>query len=207
MDNKTRLHYLEAMGIDVWISRNKITQPKSLVNEQPVAESQSHELSHTKTPTVYDFGNQNADWMIVAEISEQNESLNSDPFAGQEGKLLIEMVRAIGLEKDAVYIAMLLKSTSTHNKIAKAEGIISCFDYLQQQINQVNPKIIVAFGPLAAKILLDTNTSLENLRGISHTLLNTPVVVVYHPHYLLQSLSEKRKAWQDLQFAIKQINQ
>ena len=225
MNNSTRLQYLEAMGIDVWISRQSTQVEYQLVADtdvQPikqaekpseaddwavlqkqVAECQRCELCNTRTQTVFGAGNKNADWMFIGEAPGQNEDLEGMPFVGQAGTLLTEMIRAIGLERDSVYIANILKCRPPNNRDPKVEEVKACHDYLQQQITLIKPKIILAVGRIAAQTLLETSEPLSKLRGRPHQLMGIPLVVVYHPAYLLRSLLEKRKAWQDLQMAIK----
>ena len=226
MDNSTRLQYLEAMGIDVWVSREstQVEVPQFIdeasysvieqaekqpevddwaVLQKQVAECQRCDLCHTRTQTVFGAGNKNADWMLIGEAPGQNEDLEGKPFVGQAGLLLTEMIRAIGLERDSVYIANILKCRLPDNRDPKVEEVKACHDYLQQQITLIKPKIILAVGRIAAQTLLETSDPLSKLRGRPHLLMGIPLVVVYHPAYLLRSLLEKRKAWQDLQMAIK----
>lgn len=226
MDNLTRLQYLEAMGIDVWIPR-KVEQVEEhkLVDEARLGETEQSDsglanwkdlqkevadcrlctLCETRTQTVFGAGNQNADWMLIGEAPGQKEDFQGEPFVGPAGKLLTEMVRAIGLERNTVYIANIIKCRPPNNRDPKVEEIITCNAYLQRQIKLVEPKIILAVGRVAAQTLLGSDEPLSKLRGIPHQLSGIPLVVVYHPAYLLRSLLEKRKAWQDLQLAMKQI--
>ncbi len=226
MDNVSRLNYLEAMGIDVWVSRknpsvdyqqaadetgfqigdtcDSIVTKWSILEKQ-VSECQKCSLYNSRTQTVFGSGNINADWMLIGEAPGQNEDLEGKPFVGPAGKLLTEMLRAIGLERDAVYIANILKCRPPNNRDPQSEEVASCNEYLQRQISLVQPKIILAVGRIAAQTLLKTNESLGKLRARVHQLNDIPLVVMYHPAYLLRSLSEKRKAWQDLQLAMKLI--
>jgi DNA polymerase len=227
MDNATRLQYLQAMGIEVWVSRNEapvediqpIAEIDSQIEEQveitdaipddwsvlqqEVAKCQRCDLHKTRTQTVFGAGNLSADWMFIGEAPGQNEDLEGKPFVGQAGTLLTEMIRAIGLQRDEVYIANILKCSPPDNRDPRVEEINTCKNYLQQQIEWVQPKIILAVGRIAAQTILETKEPLSKLRGIVHQLENIPLVVVYHPAYLLRSLPEKRKAWQDLQLAMK----
>jgi len=225
MDNSTRLQYLEAMGIDVWVSRNQpaveLSQPVELnvsgsADSQPeatndawaelqnqVVDCQKCSLSETRKQTVFGEGNVNADWMLIGEAPGQNEELEGKPFLGQPGFLLTEMLRAIGLQRESVFITNVVKCSPPNNRDPKVDELKSCDDYLQQQITLVNPKIILAVGRVAAQRLLGTKQALSDLRGVPHQVKGIPVIVVYHPAYLLRSLLEKRKAWQDLQLAMK----
>ena len=230
MDNSTRLQYLEAMGIDVWVSRKGtrvdelqtvdetesqlIEQSNNLLEsdaeswvvlQKQVAECKQCSLCNTRTQTVFGSGNQNADWLFIGEAPGQNEDLEGKPFVGKAGKLLTEMIRALGLDREEVYITNILKCRPPDNRDPKIEEIKTCNGYLQQQVEMVKPKIILAVGRIAAQSLLETNEPLSKLRGVTHQLSGIPLVVVYHPAYLLRSLLEKRKAWQDLQLAMKQM--
>lgn len=219
MDNSIRLQYLEAMGIDVWVSRKGLS-----VGQSPLGDEMDHQfeasidswsflqnqvteckkciLSETRTHTVFGEGDINADWMLVGEAPSQTEDQDDKPFLGQAGFLLTEMLRAIGLQRESVYITNIVKCSPPNNKDPKVEELKSCDDYLQRQIALVKPKIILAVGRIAAQALLNTKQPLSELRGQPHYLNGIPVVVVYHPAYLLRSLLEKRKAWQDLQLAL-----
>lgn len=158
-------------------------------------------LCNTRTQTVFGTGNQQADWMLIGEAPGQQEDEKGEPFVGVAGQLLTEMLRAIGLEREQVYIANILKCRPPSNRDPHIDEIKSCKDYWQRQYQLVQPKIILAVGRIAAQTLLDTTETVGKLRSKVHYYNNTPVIVVYHPAYLLRSLSEKRKAWQDLQLA------
>ena len=227
LDNTRRLQYLEAMGIDVWLPR------ASLQNEQPpspevvtdfadpeaqvsaikdwdvlqaeVANCTKCALCATRTQTVFGSGNKQADWMLVGEAPGQHEDEQGLPFVGNAGLLLTEMLRAIGLTREEVFITNILKCRPPNNRDPLAGEVESCNEYLQRQHKLIQPKIILAIGRIAAQTLLKTDEPLAKLRGKVHTLNNTPVVVVYHPAYLLRSLSEKRKAWLDLQLALQTV--
>lgn len=225
MGNALRLQYLEAMGIDVWLPRASVQceQPLSpevfIDNTEPetstadswdelqreVANCTKCVLCTTRTQTVFGSGNKQADWMLVGEAPGQHEDEQGLPFVGKAGLLLTEMLRAIGLTREEVFISNILKCRPPNNRDPHSDEVESCNDYLQRQQKLIQPKIILAVGRIAAQTLLKTDETLTRLRGKVHTFNGTPVVVVYHPAYLLRSLSEKRKAWQDLQFAIKTV--
>lgn len=225
MDNSLRLQYLEAMGIDVWLPRASAhsEQPPSSPevvtdNAEPetttdqwdrlqaeVANCTKCALCATRTQTVFGSGNKQAEWMLVGEAPGQYEDEQGQPFVGNAGLLLTEMLRAIGLTREEVFITNILKCRPPNNRDPHADEVECCNDYLQRQQQLIHPKIIVAVGRIAAQTLLKTDEPLARLRGKVHTFNNTPVVVVYHPAYLLRSLSEKRKAWLDIKLAIQTV--
>ncbi|MDD5461761.1 MAG: uracil-DNA glycosylase [Methylococcales bacterium] len=223
MDNDLRLQYLEAMGIDVWLTRTSTHSEPSLLSEvvndsaEPetaaladrwdalqaeVANCTKCALCTTRTQTVFGSGNKQADWMLIGEAPGQHEDERGLPFVGNAGLLLTEMLRAIGLNREEVFITNILKCRPPNNRDPRADEAESCNVYLQRQQKLIQPKIILAIGRIAAQTLLKTDEPLSRLRGKIHTFNNTPVVVVYHPAYLLRSLTEKRKAWQDLIYAV-----
>ncbi|MDD1643272.1 MAG: uracil-DNA glycosylase [Methylococcaceae bacterium] len=227
MDNILRLQYLEAMGISVWVPRasgfrEQLQSSEALIDnavpeasvsatdnwdelQAEVASCTKCSLCATRTQTVFGSGNKHADWMLVGEAPGQHEDEQGQPFVGKAGLLLTEMLRAIGLAREEVFITNILKCRPPNNRDPLAGEVESCNDYLQRQQKLIQPKIILAVGRIAAQTLLKTDEPLARLRGKVHTFNNTPVVVVYHPAYLLRSLSEKRKAWLDLQLAIQTV--
>ena len=220
MDNATRLQYLEAMGIEVWVSRASAAQEQAPApdviaeNAQPepvdswdalqaeVAPCTKCELCKSRTQTVFGSGNKNADWMIIGEGPGQNEDQQGLPFVGKAGLLLTEMLRTIGLDREEVFIANIVKCRPPANRDPKPIEIETCKPYLLRQIALLKPKIIVVLGRVAAQALLNTDEPIGKLRGKIHALNDTPVVVVYHPAYLLRSMLDKRKAWEDLKLAL-----
>lgn len=222
----TRLQYLDAMGVCVWQSRfmpnsaPDLIQPiQTVVEDVPVAPEipppdsweklreqvsscQLCTLCTTRTQTVFGEGNLNADWFFVGEAPGENEDLQGKPFVGEAGQLLTQMLRAMSLTREEVFIANILKCRPPQNRDPHVDEIAHCRDYLRRQMALVKPKIIIAVGRIAAQTLLETHTTIGKLRGQVHHLENTPLIAIYHPSYLLRSLTEKRKAWQDLQFAL-----
>jgi len=229
LDNALRLQYLEAMGIDVWLPRASVHSEQPLSSEvvtdnaEPettasttdnwnelqaeVANCTKCTLCKTRTQTVFGAGNKQADWMLVGEAPGQHEDEQGLPFVGNAGLLLTEMLRAIGLTREEVFITNILKCRPPNNRDPHADEVESCNEYLQRQQKLIRPKIILAIGRIAAQTLLKTDEPLARLRGKVHTFNNTPVVVVYHPAYLLRSLPEKRKAWLDLQLAMQTVEE
>lgn len=161
-------------------------------------------LHATRTQGVVGVGNPRAEWMVIGEAPGAEEDRRGEPFVGRAGQLLDAMLRAIGLDRTQnVYIANVLKSRPPNNRDPRPEEVAACLPYLQRQIELVKPRLLLAVGRIAAQNLLGTEESLSRLRGRVHSFgeLNTPLVVTYHPAYLLRNPADKRKAWEDLKFA------
>jgi DNA polymerase len=164
-------------------------------------------LCQTRTKTVFGTGDRRARWMFIGEAPGADEDRQGEPFVGRAGQLLTSMIRAIGLRREDVYIANVVKCRPPGNRDPKPEEVAQCRGYLERQIELVEPAIVVAVGRIAAQNLLATEVPLARLRGRLHALgpRGWPVVVTYHPAYLLRSPGEKRKVWQDLLFARQQL--
>ncbi len=217
MNNEsTRLAYLQALEIDVWQPRSCIAvddkfdsvdaTPNDIATltwddiQQRVKNCQACRLHETRTNTVFGIGNANADWMVIGEAPGQEEDRKGEPFVGRAGKLLDEMLRALGLDRESVFIANTLKCRPPNNRDPSQDEAAACRGFLQRQIELVEPKVVLAVGRIAAQNLLQSDAPLGKLRGQRHFLKDgtSPLVVTYHPAYLLRSPSQKSKAWQDL---------
>ena len=166
-----------------------------------VARCTACELHATRTQTVFGTGNRNADWMIVGEAPGADEDRQGEPFVGRAGQLLNNMLRAIGLQREQVYIANVIKCRPPNNRNPHVDEISQCIGYLQRQIALVKPRLILVVGRVAAHGLLKVDTPLGRLRGQVYRFCDTPVVVTYHPAYLLRTPRDKAKSWDDLRFA------
>lgn len=209
-----RRAYLEALEIDVWTPRGESAgddiDAVEIVSQaatadwdglrQQVATCTLCSLHKSRTQTVFGVGNRSADWMIVGEAPGAEEDRRGEPFVGRAGQLLDEMLRAVGLQRDAVFIANILKCRPPNNRDPLVEEASSCRAYLERQIELASPKMILAVGRVAAQHLLGSDAPVGRMRGQKHYLNDgqLPVVVTYHPAYLLRSPSQKRKVWQDL---------
>ena len=164
-----------------------------------VAHCTACKLSATRTQGVLGVGDRNADWLIIGEAPGADEDRVGEPFVGQAGKLLDAMLAAIGLKRgDNVYIANVLKSRPPGNRNPEPDEVAACRPYLLAQIELIQPRLILALGRFAAQSLLDTDEAISRLRGRVHQFQNVPLVVTYHPAYLLRNLSDKARAWEDL---------
>ena len=154
------------------------------------------------TQTVFGVGDEQAEWLFVGEGPGADEDAQGEPFVGQAGKLLDNMLLAIKLKRGKnVYIANIVKCRPPNNRAPERDEIATCLSYLQRQIALIKPKLIVALGKTAATALLGREATLGSLRGTLHDFNGVPLIVTYHPAYLLRSPMEKAKAWQDLCFA------
>ncbi len=214
MDARKR-QCLAAMGIARWVPRGVaeslpdeasetvMEAPGWSELEQRVAACTGCDLHRSRTQTVFGVGDRAARWMIVGEAPGEQEDLRGEPFVGRSGKLLDAMLLAMGLARQDVYIANILKCRPPDNRNPTPEEASHCAPYLRRQMELINPGIILAVGLVAAQRLLDTKLPLARLRGELHSYgdNDTPLVVTYHPAYLLRAPLQKKKAWQDLLLA------
>ncbi len=169
--------------------------------EQAVANCQACALHASRTRPVFGVGSHQADWMIIGEAPGAEEDRLGEPFVGRAGKLLDLMLAAVGLARERVYIANILKSRPPGNRDPKPDEIKACWPYLMRQIELVQPRLLLVMGRIAAQSLLQTDTPVGRLRGRAHQFQGRPLIVTYHPAYLLRSPQQKAKSWQDLQLA------
>jgi uracil-DNA glycosylase family 4 len=155
------------------------------------------------TQTVFGVGDEKADWLFVGEGPGADEDEKGEPFVGQAGKLLDNMLMSIRLKRGSnVYIGNIVKCRPPGNRTPEADEIAACMPYLQRQIELISPRLIVALGKTAATALLHRDATLSSLRGRLHEFQGIPLVVTYHPAYLLRTQADKAKAWQDLCLAV-----
>ena len=160
------------------------------------------------TQTVFGVGDEKAQWMLVGEAPGSEEDRLGEPFVGQAGKLLDNMLASISLARGKnVYIANVLKCRPPGNRNPEPDEVAACSPHLLRQIELIKPKLILAMGRFAAQALLGTDATIASLRGKVHEYAGVPLIVTYHPAYLLRTLPDKAKAWADLVFAAKTINQ
>ena len=165
------------------------------------------DLHKTRKQTVFGIGHHKAEWLIVGEAPGADEDRAGEPFVGLAGQLLTQMLRAIGLAREEVFITNTLKCRPPNNRDPKVGEVAACGAYLNRQIELLEPKIILALGKTAAQALLQSDVPIGKMRGkLYHLEINNiPTVVTYHPAYLLRSPKEKRKVWEDLKFARQQM--
>lgn len=217
-----RQQYLEAMGIQAWRLRDAVpaevapaaeslpaAEPETVVaspdwqalEEQVRTCTACSELASTRTQTVFGVGHRQADWLVIGEAPGAEEDRQGEPFVGAAGQLLNAMLLALGLKRETVYIANVLKCRPPRNRDPRPEEVANCRPFLQRQVELIQPRLILCVGRIAAQNLLDSTENLGRMRGQVHRFNGIPVVVTYHPAYLLRTPLDKRKAWADLQFA------
>lgn len=223
-----RRAYLEAMGIPVWVPRDAPSaepsgaeRPEAVVAGSSApgmddgADAQDMDwdslraavlgctrcsLCETRTQAVYGVGNPKADLLIIGEAPGQEEDRRGEPFVGPAGRLLDRMLAAIGLDRGQVFITNVLKCRPPRNRDPQPEEALACTPWLQRQIELIDPRIVLAVGRVSAQQLLETDAPLGRLREHWHRLepAGVPLLVTYHPAYLLRKPGDKRKAWADL---------
>ena len=204
-----REEILAEMGLaPIWRLRQERKKAESIEGWIPLKAAVSGctkcALHATRTQTVFGVGDENADWMLIGEAPGAEEDRLGDPFVGQAGKLLDNMLAALGLSRrENVYIANVLKCRPPGNRNPAPEEVEQCSPHLLAQIGLVKPKLILAMGRFAAQTLLKSDASIASLRGKVHAYAGVPLIVTYHPAYLLRTLEDKAKAWEDLVFARK----
>jgi uracil-DNA glycosylase family 4 len=220
---------LKEMGLTpVWRLRTGMSQEVSSIKEETSIkeEGRDAEILHMGWPelkarvagctdcklragcsqTVFGVGDEKAEWMLVGEAPGAEEDRIGEPFVGQAGKLLDNMLAAVALSRGRnVYIANVLKCRPPGNRNPEPDEVEKCAPYLLRQIGLIKPKLIVAMGRFAAQTLLGTDATIASLRGKVHLYAGVPLIVTYHPAYLLRNLPDKAKAWADLLFAAKTI--
>ena len=226
----SRRQYLDAMGITLWERRMPGVRPAAMPASPatgtpvpggaaapvvPAAEVSDAwgtlaaevgactrcGLHATRTQTVFGVGNRQARWMFIGEAPGADEDRQGEPFVGRAGQLLNAMIAALGLKREEVYIANVLKCRPPNNRDPQANEVEQCEPYLIRQIELIRPRLIVALGRHAAHSLLKTDLALARLRDQRLSYQDIPLVVTYHPAYLLRTPSDKRKAWDDLRRA------
>lgn len=214
-----RRQYLDALGITRWEPRQTpdLIAPETAIGpvlsrapgdttntqhwtklEAEVRACAKCSLHTTRTQTVFGVGHRQAKWMFIGEAPGAEEDRQGEPFVGKAGQLLNAILFALGLKREEVYIANVLKCRPPGNRDPQPEEVAQCEPYLQRQIELIKPRLIVALGRHAAHSLLKTEVPLGKLRGQKLLYHGTPLFVTYHPAYLLRNPADKRKVWDDL---------
>lgn len=213
MSQKDHLPYLKEMGIEIFTRRHVNAAEAPLQDmrhtaqdfaywqnlQQAVSTCTKCDLHQSRTKAVFGVGKSNAEIMFIGEAPGANEDLQGEPFVGRAGQLLNSMMRSIGLQREEVFIANIIKCRPPQNRDPNPQEVACCTPYLIEQIKFIQPKLLIALGRIAAQFLLNTDSSLTSLRQHNHEYEGTPLLITFHPAYLLRSPTEKAKAWQDFQ--------
>ncbi len=214
MDNEVRLEYLTALGIDVWVPRAVVPTTAETVqyeyNEDnwetltaDITQCTLCELCQTRTQSIVGSGSQQAEWLWITEAPSLEDDQHGLPMLGIAGDLFTEMLRAINLSREDVFITNIIKCMTPNNRAPHTNELHHCNGYIQRQIQLIKPKIIIAVGHVAAQALLNKHATLSELKKSTHEINNIPMVIINHPAYLLRFLNEKKTAWLDLLHALK----
>jgi uracil-DNA glycosylase family 4 len=212
-----QIRILQAMDVGVWVSRDAVQPRIEFTESAPVAPSEyasvdwdalaervstcvACRLHESRIQTVFGVGDRNADWLIVGEAPGGDEDRQGEPFVGRAGQMLNKMLRAIGLQREQVYIANTVKCRPPGNRDPQPDEVAACAGYLDRQIEMIRPRLILAVGKVAARNLLQDDSPVGKLRGRAHPYgpAEIPLIVTYHPSYLLRNPEQKRKSWADL---------
>ena len=198
--------YFSEMEIDIsWYKKNNFSQPANTdlqTLDTIIKNCKKCKLHETRINTVFGDGSANAKVMIIGEAPGKDEDISGKPFVGRAGKLLTEILSSINLERKDIFITNTVKCRPPENRNPHDDEIISCSEYLDEQIRLINPKVIVLLGKIAANRILNIDEPISNLRGKKYFIKenNIPIIVFYHPAYLLRSPLQKSKVWEDLKF-------
>lgn len=228
LDLRERLRWYQLEGIDTWVKpvdqvlqqmpgtqnaavleavpETKVTlNPLETIREE-IGDCQGCKLSRTRKHIVFGDGDAEADLLFVGEGPGQDEDIQGLPFVGKSGQLLTKMITAMGLSRQKVYIANIIKCRPPKNRNPEADEIAACSPFLDQQIKAIAPKVICALGTFAAQTLLKTDTKISAMRGRFHDLNGIKVLPTFHPAYLLHNPGQKIKVWEDLQKVMAVLN-
>ena len=202
--------YLKVMGIQRWVPRDAVSEASASQDTweglaQAASVCRACALCETRTQVVFGVGNRQADLLIVGEAPGYYEDQRGEPFVGRAGQLLNAMLHAIGLSREHIYIANVLKCRPPNNRDPRLEEVHACTPFLKRQIMLLQPKLMVAVGRYAAHFLLGKQDALSRLRTQAHSYEGIPLIVSYHPAYLLRNPIDKAKAWQDWQRVREQL--
>ena len=200
--------YFPEMGIDIFWYSKKLTQNISSKNnnltslDEIIKKCKKCNLHKTRRNTVFGEGDPDSNIMIIGEAPGREEDEVGRPFVGRAGKLLNEFLKSINLNRDSVFIANTIKCRPPENRDPETAEINACSDYLDQQINFIKPKVLVLLGKVAANRLLGEDMPMSELRLKKFFIdkYDIPIIVFYHPAYILRSPSQKKKVWDDLQY-------
>ncbi len=188
------------------ISIKVMPQTESLASIQAdLVNCQRCQLAAGRTNIVFGVGNPQADLMFIGEGPGRDEDSQGEPFVGRAGQLLTKMIQAMGLKREDVYIANIVKCRPPNNRNPEPDEMATCSPFLLRQIQVIQPKMMVCLGSIAVKSLLQTSMGITRLRGQFHEVAGIQVMPTFHPAYLLRNAEKKKEAWEDLQKVMKEL--
>lgn len=211
-DMGDHLRWMREEGIDFWkmparAQAASVLAPLTLeAVRAELGDCQRCKLAPLRTNLVFGVGDPKAELMFVGEGPGADEDLQGEPFVGKAGQLLTKMIAAMGLSRERVYIANIIKCRPPMNRNPEPDEIAACRPFLDQQIKAIAPKVICALGKFAAQTLLNTERRISDLRGKFHDLNGVKVLPTFHPAYLLRNPAEKKRVWEDLQVIMAELN-
>ncbi len=206
LENDLKLYYLQQLGIDCWVKREPHRDNELQKLAHIVSSCTRCDLHQTRTQTVFFRGNSQAKLMILGQSPDDVEDRAGQPLVGKAGALLDKMLTSIGLSDQDVYIAHLLKCSPPAHREPTSCELEACGHFLNQQIQWIMPKLILALGDFVGNFLLGTSASFDTLRSTLHHYDNTPLIVTYHPNFLLNNPQFKKQAYLDLLFVLNTLS-
>lgn len=211
MDNSTRLQYLSAMGIDVWVAKGIQQTAASTVDNwsklnETMRTCQQCDLCQSRQQVLVGTGNQHADFMWISSAPSHADEQQGMAFADDAARLFTEMLRAMQLSREQVFITHLVKCRPSDDRDPTQQELEACAVFLQRQIVLLRPQVLIAVGAIAAQQLLHSKTPLAELSGIEHQFLGIPLIILHHPSDLLHSMADKAQTWQAMQRALSLLN-
>lgn len=205
---QVQLRYEEELGIvDIPVDKKTPQDPAKQLEaiRKEIGDCKRCKLCAGRTNIVFGVGNPGADLMFVGEGPGRDEDLQGEPFVGRAGQLLTRIIEAMGLARQDVYIANIVKCRPPDNRNPEPDEMATCSPFLQQQIQAIRPKVIVGLGNIAIQTLLQTKTGITRLRGEFHDYCGTLLMPTYHPAFLLRNANKKVEVWEDMQKVMKKL--
>lgn len=208
-ETKKNIEYLQEVGIkSLPVKQDRKSAPPAMTLEEirgKLGDCSRCSLCRGRSNIVFGVGNPHADLMFIGEAPGKDEDIQGEPFVGRAGKLLTDIIRAMGMTRDDVYIANIIKCRPPENRNPTREEADTCIPFLMEQIAAIRPKIICTLGNVPAQTLLDTKQGITKLRGEFHDFMGVKLMPTFHPAYLLRSPREKAKVWEDMKKVMKEL--
>ena len=209
VDLQQFLSYQKDLGVsEFFFKEDQAMTPASQLNaiRQDLGDCTRCKLHSGRNHIVFGVGNPEAELVFVGEGPGRDEDLKGEPFVGRAGQLLTRIIEAMGLTRNDVYIANIIKCRPPNNRNPEPDEISTCEPFLKKQLEAIHPRVICALGTFAAQTLLKTDTKISQLRGKFHSYEGIKLMATFHPAYLLRNPREKRKVWEDMQLVMGELS-